>query len=67
MGRHTWKEYALYKGDEYLDCGDINELSQKWGVNKRYLRWLASANRMHTYEHNRHGYIMIRIEDDDDE
>lgn len=34
--------YALYKGDEYVTSGTIEEIAAERGVTKGYLRWLRS-------------------------
>lgn len=66
MGRRRWREYALYKGEEYLDSGYLNELSKKWGIDEDYLSWTACCNRFKTEEHKR-GYIAIPLIDDEEE
>ena len=33
------KEYALYKGDTFIDLGTIKELAKKLGVNERTVQY----------------------------
>ena len=35
------KIFALYKGDEFIDLGTIDELSQRRGIKVNTLRWYA--------------------------
>ena len=35
-------EYALYKGDEFVDIGTIRQLSKSLGIKENTLRYLAS-------------------------
>lgn len=65
MGRHRWKEYALYKGEEYIDSGYLNELSEKWGVNEKYLLWTACCNSFKEKEHKR-GYMAVRLDEEEE-
>ena len=45
------KEYALYKGDELLDIGTLNELSKQFGVKiKSLLFYQTPAYRKRTSE-----------------
>ena len=66
MGRHKWREYALYKGEQYIDSGFLDELSTKWNIDKKYLRWTACCNSFKAKEHKR-GYMAIPIIDDEEE
>lgn len=33
------KMYAVYKGDKFIDCGTIGELSRKLGISRDTLKW----------------------------
>ena len=35
-------EYALYRGDEFLDVGTIRQLSNRLGIKENTVRYLAS-------------------------
>ena len=35
-------EYALYRGDEFLDVGTIRQLSKNLGIKENTMRYLAS-------------------------
>lgn len=41
-------EYAIYRGDDLLFIGDVEECAKKLGVSKNYIRWLATG-----YAHRR--------------
>lgn len=51
MGRHLNRDYALYKGDTFLDLGKARYLSEKWGISMKSLYWMAHCNRVHQQEH----------------
>lgn len=53
--------YALYKGDEFIDLGTINELSAKHKMTKRYLRYLTSPRAHRMSKGNK--TLLYRIED----
>ena len=54
-------EYAVYRGDQFIDLGTIDYLSEKLGISKKVLWWYAGSKRYRTKEHNR-GLIVIKIE-----
>ena len=66
MSVNFWREYALYKGDEFLDLGKLDYLSAKWDIPIKTLRWYAHCNRHKKMEH-KSGYIVIPIEEEDDD
>ena len=35
-------EYALYRGDEFLDIGTIKELSKRYNISVKTLRWYST-------------------------
>lgn len=35
-------EYALYKGDEFIDLGTVRELAKKYNVTEEYIRFISS-------------------------
>ena len=55
-------EYALYRGDEFVDIGSLNYLSSSYGVPKKTLSWLASPSvraRMETRKAT--GWVALRL------
>ena len=58
--RHYWKEYALYKGDEFLDIGTADELSQKYDLTVKTLHWLATSTRAKNFPH-KYGYVVLPL------
>lgn len=66
-GRKTGKaivDYALYKGDEFLDIGSADYLSNKWGLTKKSLYWLATSTRAKNLKHDR-GFVVVSLGVDD--
>lgn len=62
-GRVNKSDYALYKGDDLLLIGSINEISEYLGVDKKTVRWYSSPA---SYKrHNGKGTYVIKIEDDE--
>ena len=55
------KEYALYKGDEFLQIGTIKELAEYLNVKPKTIQFYASP----TYQKRNKGnnYIVIKVED----
>lgn len=54
------REYALYKGDEFIDLGTIKEMSKRLGMAQNTLRFYSSPTQSKRIKSN--GYIVIRIE-----
>lgn len=44
MGRYK-KEYALYKGEEFIDLGTAEELAKKMNTTVNTILWYAGSNR----------------------
>ena len=38
-------EYAVYRGDQFIDLGTIDYLSEKLGISKKVLWWYAGSKR----------------------
>ena len=56
------KQYALYKGDTFIDIGTKEYLANKIGVDVRSIEFYMSP----TYQrrNNYKGWVVIRIKDD---
>lgn len=68
MGKHKKvKEYAMYKGDEFIDVGTIRELAEKHNAKASTLQWYAGSNRYKSLNHYKGGYTIVAIEEDEDE
>ena len=61
------KEYAVYKGEEFVDLGTAEELAERLGSTKKTILWYAGSNRHKQQPHNRGGYTVVLIEEDDGE
>ena len=60
--RKNAHDYAIYKGDEFVDVGTIRELCQRLNMPERTLRWHASkCNKRRAHKN---GMILVRLEDD---
>jgi len=57
------KEYAIYKGDTFIDLGTIEYLSQKYKISKQVLRNYTSS-KYHT-RNKGNAIILVKIEEDD--
>lgn len=57
---HCFTEYALYKGDEFLDIGTADALSEKWNISKKTIHWLACCKRYHNQNH-KGGYVVLKL------
>ena len=44
MGRHA-KEYALYRGEEFIDIGTAEDLDKKANTTVNTIQWYAGSNR----------------------
>ena len=66
MARKHWRDYALYKGDEFIDLGTLDYLSAKWNIPEKTLRWYGHCKRVKKRNH-KSGYVVIPIEEEDDD
>ena len=55
-------DYALYKGDKFIDLGTIKYLSKKYNLSEKTLRYYAMPTGIKRAGKN--GYIVIKIEGD---
>ena len=56
------KEYAMYKGDTFIDLGTAKALSKRHNIKVKTLYWLASARRLDRSGKTRRKYL-VPIED----
>lgn len=61
--RKTYKQYAIYKGDEFLDIGTSEELSKKYNLTLKTFYWYATSKRYNSKEHRR-GYTIFVLEEE---
>ena len=59
------KEYALYKGEEFIDLGTAQYLAQKMGISERTIYSMATQH--HKSRDKGNAIIAIKIEDDEEE
>lgn len=58
-------DYALYKGDEFMDLGTIKYLSKKYHIAEKTLRYYGMPTGIKRAGKN--GYILIKIEENTNE
>ena len=59
------KEYALYRGEEFIDIGTSKELAEKLNITVKSVQWYASCNRWKNTVNGRKNRITIIPLDDD--
>lgn len=59
------KEYALYKGDKFIDIGTKEYLAKLLNVRKETIEFYASPTQLKRNRDN--GYVVVRIDDDERE
>lgn len=59
------KEYALYKGDKFIDIGTKEYLAKLLNVRKETIEFYASPTKLKRNRDN--GYVVVRIDDDERE
>ena len=62
-------EYALYKGDNFVDIGTISELSERYNISEKTLRWYSTPCYKKKLENKKNikSYIVCKIEGEEDE
>ncbi len=55
-------EYAIYKGDQFIDLGTVSKLAQKFGVKPDTIKFWSRPSYLKRIKDN--ALIAIRIEDD---
>lgn len=64
MPKKHMKQYALYKGEEFIDIGTAKELAEKIGTTVKTLYWYAYSGRYKSKEHKR-GYVVVLLDEED--
>lgn len=59
------KEYALYKGDRFIDIGTKEYLANLLNVRKETIEFYASPTQLKRHKDN--CYVVVRIDDDERE
>lgn len=59
-------EYALYRGETFIACGTIKEISKETGLKKSTLYFYTSEKYKKRLINSNEGMCMIKIEGDDD-
>lgn len=59
------KEYALYRGDEFIDLGTLRELSERLGKNPKTILFYGTPANIRRSEDGRNSYILIRLQEDE--
>lgn len=53
-------QYALYKGDEFLDIGTAEELASKYPVKASFVKCACAPSSVKRYKGR--GYITVRLD-----
>ena len=62
------KEYAIYKGDKFIDLGTREYLAKRFEEKKKYISFLASPTaRKRGKQDDSNKLIAVKIEDDEEE
>lgn len=63
------KEYALYKGDDFITLGTIKEISKETGIKEATLKWYTYPTykkRLEQRKSTKNSNILIEIEEEED-
>ncbi len=58
------REYAIYRGDTFIDLGTLDELAERTGKSRNHLQWMATCKRWKEKKH-KGGFTIFLIEEDD--
>lgn len=56
--------YALYKGDEFIDLGTLEELAKKEGVKPHTIAYYQTEAYKRKAKNNENRRVLIKIEED---
>ena len=56
------KEYALYKGDKFIDLGTVNELAERNGLSKNTIYFLSRPAYLKRIKKKDKCLIVIKID-----
>lgn len=59
------KEYALYRGDEFIDLGTLRELSERLGKKPKTILCYGTPAYIRRTKDGMNGYILIRLQEDE--
>lgn len=69
MGKEKAYEYAVYKGDELLAIGTLEECAKQLNVTKEYIYWLTmptAKRRIAKRKNPEKCKVAIRLDDEDE-
>lgn len=64
------KEYALYKGDEFLSVGTIARIARDTGVKSgtiSYYKTATYAEKLRNRKNSKSAIVLIQLDEDEDE
>jgi len=62
----TLRDYVVYKGDSFIDLGNVKELAKRLGIKEKTLYWL-STEAAHKRAENTDNILVYKIEEGNDE
>ena len=66
MARASYKEYAIYRGDDFETLGTVEELAKIYNVTVRTIYYLASKQYKRRIKADSKGLAAYAIEKDDE-
>lgn len=70
MSRPKRNEYAVYRGEELIATGNVDECAKTLGVSAAYIYWLrtpTAKKRLASRDNPDQCIDAVKLEDDDDE
>lgn len=61
------KEYAMYRGDKFIDLGTAKELAERHSTTIKTIWWYAGSRKARTRIKGDNGLIIIPIDDEEEE
>ena len=61
------KQYAMYRGEEFIDIGTAEELAERHNTSVKHIYWCCYATRWKQVPHTRGGYEVYKVEEDDND
>lgn len=66
MGKNYLYDYAIYKDDEFIFLGKVNECAERLGVKNETIRYYTSQaySRKLEKRNSKNAFIVIKVEND---
>lgn len=67
MPAYNTKDYALYRGEELVMVGTLDEISQKQGIKKKLLQFYKTPSYRARITDESNRIVVVEVEDDDED